>query len=88
VVSLADGRVFTGEQAVELGLVDTLGTYEDAVQIAAEIAGIEGEPTLIRERKVRSFWESVVNEATHEVAAAAKEALNWPVMSFRFTGAE
>ena len=88
VVSLADGRVFTGEQAVELGLVDTLGTYEDAVQIAAEIAGIEGEPTLIRERKVRSFWESVVNEATHEVAAAAKEALDWPAMSFRFTGAE
>jgi len=88
VVSLSDGRVFTGEQAVEVGLVDTLGTYEDAVQIAAEIAGIEGEPTLIRERKVRSFWESVVNEATHEVAAAAKEALDWPVMSFRFTGAE
>ncbi|MCC6397613.1 MAG: signal peptide peptidase SppA [Bacteroidetes bacterium] len=88
VVSLADGRVFTGEQAVALGLVDTLGTYEDAVQIAADIAGIEGEPTLIRERKTRSFWESVVNEATHEVAAAAKDALDWPVMSFRFTGAE
>lgn len=38
---LADGRVFTGRQAKELGLVDGLGNFEDAVQKAAELAGIE-----------------------------------------------
>lgn len=44
--SLADGRIFTGEQALELGLVDSLGNYSDAVDMAAEMAGIEGEPTV------------------------------------------
>jgi len=43
---LADGRVFTGEQALQLGLVDTLGTFEDAVRIAAVKVGIKGNPPL------------------------------------------
>ncbi|MGE5590131.1 MAG: signal peptide peptidase SppA [Bacillota bacterium] len=38
---LADGRVFTGRQAKDLGLVDGLGNFEDAVKKAAELAGIE-----------------------------------------------
>lgn len=43
---IADGRVFTGKEAVELGLVDDIGTMWDAVDIASEMAGIE-EPHLI-----------------------------------------
>lgn len=38
--SLADGRIFSGEQAQELGLIDTLGNFYDAVAIAAELGGI------------------------------------------------
>ncbi len=45
---LADGSVFSGRQAYKLGLVDTLGGFEDAVRYAAELGGIEGEPTVIR----------------------------------------
>jgi len=41
---LADGRVYTGKEALALGLVDALGTYEDALAEAAKLAGIEGEP--------------------------------------------
>ncbi len=37
---IADGRVLTGKQALELGLVDSLGNYYDAIQIAEEIAGL------------------------------------------------
>lgn len=44
VLELADGRVFTGRQALELGLVDHIGTYYDAVALAGEKAGIKGEP--------------------------------------------
>jgi protease-4 len=51
VVALADGRVFTGEEAVKLGLVDTIGTFEDAIHIAASLAGIKGEPAIVRERR-------------------------------------
>ncbi|MGZ8866724.1 MAG: signal peptide peptidase SppA [Thermoanaerobaculia bacterium] len=47
VAKLADGRVFTGEEALALKLVDRLGTLHDAVRVAGELAGIEGEPTMI-----------------------------------------
>ena len=39
----ADGRVFTGEQALSLGLVDRLGTEEDARRWAAELGGLDPE---------------------------------------------
>ncbi len=44
---IADGRVFTGEQAKALGLVDALGGQEDAVAEAGRMAKIEGEPRVV-----------------------------------------
>jgi protease-4 len=41
VKEFADGRIFTGQQALELGLVDRLGTEEDARQWAATLAGLD-----------------------------------------------
>ncbi|MBW4630092.1 MAG: signal peptide peptidase SppA [Brasilonema octagenarum HA4186-MV1] len=41
--SFADGRIFTGQQALELGIVDRLGTEEDARRWAAELAGLDPE---------------------------------------------
>lgn len=46
VLEFADGRVLTGTQAQDLGLVDELGDYRRAAQIAAELAGLRGEPRL------------------------------------------
>ncbi|NOY77019.1 MAG: signal peptide peptidase SppA [Calditrichaeota bacterium] len=51
VLKIADGRIFTGEQALKLGLVDKLGTYEDAIQLAAKMAGIRGKPSLVKMQK-------------------------------------
>lgn len=51
VYRLADGSLFTGLQAYNLGLVDTLGGLYEAVEIAAELAGIEGEPNIVRPYK-------------------------------------
>jgi protease-4 len=53
VLAVADGRIFTGRQAHELGLVDEIGTYEEAIIMAARMVGIEGEPRVIRERRRR-----------------------------------
>jgi protease IV len=50
---IADGRIFTGRQALDLKLVDQLGDLEDSIQTAAELAGIKGKPKVIR--KERSF---------------------------------
>lgn len=40
---LADGRIYTGESALSLNLVDKLGNLDDAVELAGELAGIEGQ---------------------------------------------
>ncbi len=51
VKKIADGRIFTGRQAKEFGLVDTLGGLETAIKISALISGIKEEPKVIRESK-------------------------------------
>jgi protease-4 len=55
--ALADGRIFTGRQAKEAKLVDELGDLEDAIQLAAEVVGIEGEPKVIEPRRRFSLRE-------------------------------
>jgi protease IV len=86
VAQLADGRVFTGEQAVENGLVDTIGTFQDAVEIAGELAGISGEPSLVRERKRISWLESMLGDAAESVNDLKQELLNRPILSYRYSG--
>ena len=55
---LADGRVYSGEQAKRLGLVDLLGNMEDAVDLAAKRVGIKGPPQVVYSRtEERSWWE-------------------------------
>ncbi len=44
VKDLADGRVYTGAKARELGLVDDFGSLDDAIEVAASLGGIEGTP--------------------------------------------
>ncbi|MDD3268571.1 MAG: signal peptide peptidase SppA [Syntrophomonadaceae bacterium] len=45
-LAIADGRIFTGRQALQLGLVDQLGNYYDAVKLAETMAGIKGESNI------------------------------------------
>jgi|DewCreStandDraft_5_1066085.scaffolds.fasta_scaffold00299_3 protease-4 len=45
--AFADGRIFTGQQAKAYGLVDELGNVQRAVEVAAEMAGIVGEPVVV-----------------------------------------
>jgi protease-4 len=44
---IADGRIFSGEQAMQLKLVDRLGNFQDAVAVAAKMTGIKEEPRLV-----------------------------------------
>lgn len=58
---LADGRIFTGRQAKDVKLVDELGDLEDAIRLAADLAGIEGEPKVVEPRRrfsIRELLES------------------------------
>lgn len=59
VKKFADGRIFSGVQAKELGLVDELGSQSDAVDLAAKLAGIEGKPDLVDLSPPKSFLQKV-----------------------------
>lgn len=87
-LAVSDGRVFTGEEALELGLVDTIGTYEDAIQIAADLGGIEDEPTIVRERPRRSFLDPVFEDVTERFRGIREETLNRPVLQYKYPGAK
>ena len=47
VKDIADGRIYTGKKAKEIGLVDELGDFYDAIDVARRLGGIEGEPTVV-----------------------------------------
>ncbi|HSK30857.1 MAG TPA: signal peptide peptidase SppA [Candidatus Limnocylindria bacterium] len=53
---LADGRIYSGAQAKDLGLVDEFGTLQDAIDVAAKRAGISGEPAVYYSRPERERW--------------------------------
>ncbi len=59
---MADGRIFTGRQAFDLGLVDELGGLEDAINLSAELAGIEGEPQVVTREEKYSFLDLLMGK--------------------------
>ena len=80
---LADGRVFTGMQAYECGLVDTLGGYEDAIMYAAMLGGIEGEPKVVKEKKKQTFLEIVSSKVSDNPLNKAYDILNAPNLQYK-----
>jgi len=64
---IADGRILTGEQAKQIGLVDQLGNLQDTVDIVAKMVGIEGKPNILYPKKRFSVWELLVKETTSAI---------------------
>lgn len=54
---IADGSVFSGRQALKIGLVDELGNLEDAIKVAAKIVGIKGEPGIVTKKERHPVME-------------------------------
>lgn len=59
VVKIADGRIFTGNQALKLGLVDSIGNLTDAVNVAKTLVGISGDHHLVYPDKKVSLMEAL-----------------------------
>lgn len=53
---IADGRIFAGEEALSIGLVDQLGGLFEAVQLAGKLANIKGEPKVVEKHKTHKKW--------------------------------
>ncbi len=56
---IADGTIYTGAQALKLGLVDELGTLEDSIRIAASLSGIKGEPEIVTKKGRHYLFELI-----------------------------
>jgi protease-4 len=62
VANLSDGRVINGEQALEMGIVDKLGTFQDAIDIAKEKGKISDKPHLVYlSRETKSWFEKLLS---------------------------
>lgn len=57
---IAEGRIYSGRQALDIGLVDRLGSYRDALLLAGEMAGIDGEPRVVKKRRRRPLIERLL----------------------------
>jgi protease-4 len=82
---LANGRVFTGLQAMEYGLIDSLGTFEDAVRITGKMAGIKDEPRIIRERKRFSIFEEILGTEIEDVTNIKEKLFEEPILQYKYT---
>ncbi len=73
---IADGRIYSGEQAQRLGLVDQIGNFQDAVTLAGEKAGIVGEPRLIRAQSRKSaWWQQLVSRWLGEMLSGGESGM-------------
>jgi len=82
VVQIADGRILTGEQAKNLGLVDKMGNLQDTIDIAAEMVGIQGKPNVLYPKKRISIWELLMRDMASAVIDVLNEKgyeLNFPL---------
>ena len=59
---IADGRVFTGRQALRLKLVDEMGDLASSIQLAADLAEIKGKPRVTQKRKRPQFFDYLRKE--------------------------
>lgn len=77
VKTFADGRIFTGQQAVELGIVDRLGTEEDARRWAAELANLDPDKTECYTIEERKPWLNRVLQGRVQVRSGLSMGIDW-----------
>jgi protease-4 len=76
VKALADGRVYSGRMAKDLGLVDALGGLDEAIRMAGEMGGISGKPHVVRARRGWRLLD-VIDLAGGESALSWLRSFGW-----------
>ena len=83
---IADGRILSGAQGKELGLVDELGNFEDAVELAKSMAGIKGEVTLVYPKKGGiKLWDLLFEDGSRALYRALRKVADTRV-EYRWDG--
>lgn len=89
---LADGRIFSGSQALENGLVDELGSLDEAIEKAADLGGISGDPRIVEYERIPSFQELLLgfsanlNRTQSDEINQLIQEFTTPVMEYRYIG--
>jgi len=77
---LAEGQVYTGQEAMSVGLIDQIGNFQEAVRVAASLAGIEGEPEVFDAPREYDRW---IDRFVEGAASHFGQAL-WQMVEPRF----
>ena len=73
---IADGRIFTGRQALELKLVDSNGDLESSIDLAAKLSGIKGKPEVVYSKeKTFNLLKYIADEMSSSVSRKMKEEM-------------
>ena len=83
ILPYADGRIFSGDQALEYGFVDRLGDLDDAIDMAAKLGGIRGEPTIVRKERHKVGLLDLLDEKMNQVGEAAGLSSKGPRLEYR-----
>ncbi len=84
VKAIADGRIFTGRQALTLKLVDKLGDLSDSIQLAGTLAGIKGKPKIIEKKKKIPFLDYLKEESAAWIGDVITRGLSGNTLSLQY----
>jgi protease-4 len=89
---LADGRIYSGRQAVDNGLVDELGNLDDAIAKAAALGGISGEPRIVEYEHLPGLSQlllgasSLASQSEADRIVALMGEFMTPSLEYRYVG--
>ena len=81
IAELADGRIFSGQQALDLKLLDRLGNLPEAIELAGALANIDGKPKVVRKEKKTSLLEQLLGV---QQTSLLDEMFSLPGVTFRY----
>lgn len=81
ILELADGRIFSGQQALDSKLLDQLGNLPEAIEVAGKLANIDGKPKVVRKEKKKSLLEQLTGI---KQPPSLDEMFSLPGVTFRY----
>jgi protease IV len=84
VKAIADGRIFTGRQALKLKLVDKMGDLTESIQLAGTLAGIKGKPRIVEKKKKIPFLDYLKEESAAWIGDVITTGLSRNTVSLQY----
>jgi len=84
VKAIADGRIFTGRQALALKLVDEMGDLADSIRVAGRLAGIKGKPNVVEKKKNIPFLDYSKEESAAWISDVVANSVNRSTVTLQY----